>query len=194
MAKSWALLDTSASYLFQIQLLSLVLKYGPNLLFFGLESISLLSSSLGMLYHHHQYYVWQNVNHFVFFWDLIHPPYIVRKNSLLSPLLKLSSQYYVWIFPLCFAFTFECCFLFKTSLLFWLVYSSCEKCWLVIMWVFTAEYSLFHPLPCYLISKLHKIFATVLLFLEAYWFLATSLWQLLLNIHSLLNRKLQYSS
>lgn len=114
------------------------------------------------------YCVWQNVNHFVFFWNLIHPPYIIRKKNLYSPLLKLSSQL---LFPSFFAFTFECCSLFKTILLFWLVYSCSQKCCLVIMWIFTAEYSLFHTLPCYFISNLHKIFATVLLFLEAYWFL-----------------------
>lgn len=83
------------------------------------------------------------------------------------------------------SFIKSCYFLYRTNLSLWLVYYCCEKFWLVISWIPTAVYSIFHPLPCYLISKLHKILATILLFLEAYWFLATSLWQLLLNVHSL---------
>lgn len=61
----------------------------------------------GMLYHHQKCIMCsQNVNHLIFSWDLIHPPYMIRKNSSYSPLLKLSSQYYVWISVLFFAFTF----------------------------------------------------------------------------------------
>lgn len=52
------------------------------------------------------YCVWQNVNPFGFFWDHIHPPYIVRENSSYSPLLKLSSKYYIWISLLFFCIPF----------------------------------------------------------------------------------------
>lgn len=52
------------------------------------------------------YYVRHNMEHFIFSWDLIHPPSIIRKNSSYSPLLNLSSHCYVWVALLFFAFTF----------------------------------------------------------------------------------------